>query len=273
MKLTGNIRKMESETQKGGAPIQYRLPVYVQADQKKFFPVGDKIGKKIKLTHTGKINCIKCGRLTKKSFGQGFCFPCFQNAPEASECVLRPELCRAHEGESRDMEWSKGHCLKDHIVYLAVSSDVKVGITRKTQVPTRWIDQGAHQAIQLAKTPNRYTAGLIEVALKKYLKDRTDWRKMLKNEFPEGIDLKAIKKEMIAKLPEELAAYAVKSDAKTNLKFPVLEYPEKVKSVGFDKEPEISGKLMGIKGQYLLLDENRVLNLRKHNGYEVTLEG
>ncbi|MEQ9367295.1 MAG: DUF2797 domain-containing protein [Leptospirales bacterium] len=263
---------MESETRKGGAPILYRLPVYVNPEQKKFFQIGEAIGKKIKLTHTGKINCVICGRVTKKSFGQGFCFPCFQSAPEASECVLRPELCRAHEGESRDMEWSKGHCLKEHVVYLAVSSDVKVGITRKSQVPTRWIDQGAHQAIQLAKTPNRFTAGQIEVALKQHLKDRTDWRKMLKNEFPEDVDLKAVKHAMIALLPEELARYAVKSDAKTNLKFPVLAYPEKVKSVGFDKEPIISGKLMGIKGQYLILDENRVINLRKHTGYEVSVE-
>ncbi len=264
---------MESEVPKGAQPVMYHLPVYAKPDQKKLFPIAERIGKKIKLSHTGKINCIKCNRVTKKSFGQGFCYPCFQNAPEASECILRPELCRAHEGESRDMEWSQGHCLQDHVVYLAVSSDVKVGITRKTQVPTRWVDQGAHLAIQLARTPNRYTAGLIEVALKKHLKDRTDWRKMLKNEFPDDVNLKQIKKEMLAALPEDLQTYAVKSDTQTKLKFPVLEYPTKVKSIGFDKEPEISGKLMGIKGQYLILDDNRVINMRKHNGYEVTIEG
>ena len=273
MKLTGNIRKMESAVPKPAGPVRYQLPVYVAGDQKKLFPISDAIGKKITLTYTGKIACIRCGRATKKSFNQGFCYPCFTSAPECSECIVRPELCRAHEGESRDMEWSKTYCLVDHVVYLAVSSDVKVGITRKSQVPTRWIDQGAHQAIQLAKTPHRFAAGQVEVALKKHLKDRTDWRKMLKNEYPANVDLKAIKHAMIENLPEELRKYAVKSDTRTAIEFPVLEYPVKVKSLGFDKEPNIAGKLMGIKGQYLIFDENRVINLRKHQGYEITIAG
>ena len=268
MKLTGTLRKMQSTA---GKPIRYELPIYESPEKKKLFAISDRVGKKISLAASGRIYCIRCGRETKKSFQQGFCYPCFQKAPECSECILRPELCRAHEGESRDMEWSQSHCLVDHIVYLAVSSDVKVGITRHTQVPTRWIDQGAHMAIQLAKVPNRFTAGTVEVALKEFLTDRTDWRKMLKNERPENVDLPAIKQEMLANLPDALQKYAVKSDRRTLLDYPVLQYPEKVKSVGFDKEPEIAGVLQGIKGQYLIFDGNRVINMRKHQGYEITL--
>jgi hypothetical protein len=273
MKLSGTIRKMRGEA---GRPIRYDLPLTPAGGQngnETYFPIGDRIGKSISLLYNGKIYCIECGRITKKSFQQGFCFACFQKAPECSECVLRPELCRAHEGESRDMEWSRTHCLVEHVVYLAVSSDVKVGITRKSQVPTRWIDQGAHLAIQLAAVPNRYTAGLIEVALKAHLKDRTDWRKMLKNEHPVDVDLPELKGQMLAALPDDLRGYAVRSDQQAGFEYPVLEYPAKIKSVGFDKETQITGRLMGIKGQYLIFDGERVINMRKHQGYDITIEG
>mgnify|MGYP001797042411 CR=1 FL=1 len=264
MKQTGIIRKMRSVQ---GKPVTYELPL---GDE--LFPVQKALGKILSLKYLGKIHCIRCGRKTRKSFNQGYCYPCFQNAPENSECIIKPELCRAHEGEARDMEWARGHCLQEHVVYLAISSGVKVGVTRKSQVPTRWIDQGAHQALQLARTPNRYTAGLIEVELKQHENDRTDWRKMLKNEYPDDVDLREVKKELVAKLPKELSQYVVKDTRRTAIEFPVLEYPTKVKSVGFDKEAEIAGKLLGIKGQYLIFEGDRVINMRKHQGYEVEAE-
>ena len=229
-----------------------------------------KIGQDIKLSFDGTINCIACDRVTKKSFGGGFCYPCFRNAPESSECIIRPELCRAHEGEARDMEWAKKHCLVEQIVYLARSSAIKVGITRASQMPTRWIDQGATDAIVFARVPNRYTAGVVEVAMKEHLTDRTNWQRMLKNDVIDA-DLVATKASLIDTLDADLRQYIDADDTVCSIDYPVTAYPEKVKSVGFDKFPEIEGRLAGIKGQYLIFDDNRVLNIRKHNGYRVAV--
>jgi hypothetical protein len=230
------------------------------------------IGKYIAFKWLKEIYCVVCGRKTNRSFAQGFCYPCFLNAPETSECIFRPELCQAQDGIARDMDWAEAHCLQDHFVYLAISSGVKVGITRSGQIPTRWIDQGAWQAIKLAKTPNRYTAGLIEVALKTHISDRTNWQRMLKNQLIEGVDLTATKKEMIAHLPSELQNYISEENDITEINYPVNEYPEKVKSLSFDKLEEITGRLWGVKGQYLIFDDGTVLNMRKHTGYMVVLE-
>lgn len=267
MKAKGALMKMKAEVSGAKKPVQYTLPV-----GKELVPVNELIGKTLEFKFGGDIFCINCGKKTKQSFQQGYCYACFLKVPECEDCVMRPELCRAHEGVARDMEWAKTHCLIPQFVYISLTSDVKVGVTRNTQIPTRWIDQGAVRAIKLAKTPNRYTAGLIEVALKKHMKDKTDWRKMLKNVYPEDLDLKQVKADTIKKLPKDLAGYVLKDDKITNLTFPVEAYPEKVKSVGFDKLPTIKGKLEGIKGQYLILDEGRVLNVRKHQGYTVELK-
>ena len=248
-------------------PVQYVLPI-----GEEMIPMNEFIGKYILFKWEGKINCIACGRNTNKSFAQGFCYPCFINAPETSECILRPQLCQAHEGISRDINWAERHCLQNHFVYLAISSGVKVGVTRSTQIPTRWMDQGARQAIKLAKTPNRYIAGLIEVALKEHISDRTQWQRMLKNQLVEGVNLLEKKKKMLAHLSDELRQYEYDDNDITEITYPVEEYPEKVKSLSFDKLNEIEGRLWGIKGQYLMFDDGTVLNIRKHNGYKVSLE-
>ncbi len=234
--------------------------------------MNDLIGKIISFKWTGKIICISCGNNINKSFAQGFCYPCFLKVPQTSECILRPELCQAHEGIARDMDWARQHCLQDHFVYLAISSGLKVGVTRSEQIPTRWIDQGAWKAIRLSKTPNRYIAGLIEVALKAHVSDRTQWQRMLKNQLIDGVDLLVEKNKMLNHLPDELKIYVSKKDDITEINYPVNDYPDKVKSLSFDKINEIKGKLWGIKGQYLMFDNGNVLNIRKHNGYGITLE-
>ncbi len=264
MKYHGNILKMKTRLE---SPVHYVLPI-----GEDFLPMNELIGKYIVFTWLQEIHCIACGRKTNKSFAQGFCYPCFISAPETSECILRPELCQAQEGIARDMDWAEKHCLQDHFVYLAISSGVKVGVTRSSQIPTRWIDQGAWQAIMLAQTPNRYTAGRIEVALKQHISDRTNWQRMLKNQLIEGVELTDKKQEMITHLPPELHEYVSDNNDITEIPYPVNEYPEKVKSLGFDKQEEISGRLWGIKGQYLMFDDGTVLNIRKHNGYLVEIE-
>ena len=258
MKMQGQILKMLTELKK---PVQYNLPM---GDG--LLNMNQWIGKNIQFRCSGDIYCLDCGNRTKKSFNQGFCYPCFRDSPMAAECIIKPELCRAHLGEGRDVEWERKHHLKDHYVYLAVSSGVKVGITRDTQVPTRWIDQGASYAVPIAKTPNRYLCGVIEVALKAYLSDRTAWQRMLKNEIAH-IDLAAKRDEIIQLIPEEYQQYVLSDEEVLHINFPVNEYPVKVKSLSFDKTPVIEGRLMGIKGQYLLFEGGQVLNMRKHQAY------
>lgn len=259
MQLEGNILKMRTE---GISPVQY------------FLPVGDSdvhlnplVGQQFSLNFTGRINCISCGKQTKTSFSQGFCYNCLQTAPEASESVMRPELSKAHLGIARDMEWAEKHDLIDHFVYLALSSEVKVGVTRNHQVPTRWIDQGASAAIKLACAPNRHIAGIIEVFLKRFYTDKTDWREMLKNEINTTANLLAEKEKALKLLSSELRKYAEPDNTITSIDYPVIRFPQKINSLSFDKQPTITGKLSGIKGQYLIFADGSVLNIRKHNGY------
>lgn len=229
------------------------------------------LGKRLELTYRHEIRCIHCGRVTKTSFAQGYCYSCFIRLPETDECVLHPELCRAHEGISRDMEWSKEHCLQDHIVYFAVSSGLKVGVTRISQVPTRWIDQGAWKAIRLARTPNRFLAGTMEVALKGYFQDKTEWRSMLKDEVDRSVDLVREKWRAAELLPHDMHQYLVDDDTIVEITYPVLEYPGRVSALNLDNTDHFAGELTGIKGQYLIFGDGHVLNIRKHGGYLVSL--
>lgn len=246
-------------------PIQYQLVLNNEPQIK----MNDLIGKEIELSWTGKIICCNCGKQTKNSFGQGFCFNCFQSAPQAAPCIINPELCRAHLGEGRDIEWENKHHNQPHVVYLAASDSVKVGVTRAEQKFTRWMDQGASSAIVLAETANRYEAGIIEVALKGTLTDKTNWQRMLKNEINESVDLIEEKGMVEDVLPFDLRDFVSGDDTVYSFDYPVEKYPVKVKSVGFDKSPVIRGKLVGIKGQYLIFEDERVLNIRKHTSYEI----
>ncbi|MDF3028533.1 MAG: hypothetical protein K0S23_2840 [Fluviicola sp.] len=246
-------------------PIQYQLVLNNEPQIR----MNDLIGKEIALTWTGKIICSNCSKQTKNSFGQGFCFNCFQSAPQASPCIINPELCRAHLGEGRDIDWEHLHHNQPHIVYLAASDSIKVGVTRAEQTMTRWIDQGASSAIILAETTNRYEAGIIEVALKSYMTDKTNWQRMLKNEINHELDLLDEKGRVEDLLPFDMRDFVSMNDTIISLNYPVEKYPVKVKSVSFDKTPLISGRLAGIKGQYLIFDDERVLNIRKHTSYEI----
>ena len=247
------------------SPVKYFLPM---GNDEVF--MNELLGKEIKLSFTGQINCISCGKMTKTSFGQGFCYNCLQTAPEASESVMRPELSKAHFGIARDLDWAKEHDLIDHFVYLAASSDLKVGVTRHHQMPTRWIDQGASSAVVLARTPNRHIAGVMEVWLKQFYTDKTNWREMLQNkQVPYNLQEERMKaKELLTK---ELQKYYEETSEIITLNYPVIGYPVKINSLSFDKTPEISGKLSGIKGQYLIFEDGSVLNIRKHNGYYIRI--
>jgi hypothetical protein len=258
-----HIKKMHVYNE--GDVVQYKL------GNENPIIVNNLIGKEVEFVYEGAINCINCGRKTKTSFGQGFCYPCFQNAPQAAPCIIRPELCEAHLGKGRDVEWEVKHHNKEHFVYLAVSSAVKVGITNGNNIPSRWIDQGASYAIKFAKVPYRQLAGEIEVAMKEYFTDKTSWQKMLKNDILLDEDLEQIKWEMEEILPNDLSQYMDEDDEITQLNYPVLQYPTKVKSINLEKTPVFQKRLVGIKGQYFIFEDETVINIRKYTGYNLSI--
>ena len=261
MKFEGVLKKMQTEN---GQPIQYFL---VFKDD--FINMNQLLGKKINIDFV-KYECLHCG-LDKPIYRQGFCKSCFYEAPQAADWVMRPELSKAHlDEEERDLEYEKQVQLQPHIVYLANSSNVKVGVTRKSQVPTRWIDQGAHEAIEIVEVPNRYLAGVTEVALKEHVSDKTNWRTMLKNEVQDE-DLIQWRDQLKAYIPEEAKEYYIENNTETSLEFPVMQYPEKPKSLNLDKTPDYTGVLKGVKGQYFIFEDNTVFNIRGNEGYVVAI--
>ncbi len=258
-------------------PVRYTLRL-VQHEGEEGVALNPLIGQPIHLHHTGAISCIACGRQMKKSFQQGYCFPCMRSLPECDGCIVKPESCHFEAGTCRDEVWARGHCFQPHYVYLANSSGIKVGITRGTQIPTRWIDQGATQALPIFRVQTRLQSGLVEMVLKQRISDRTDWRRMLKG-AAEPLDMAARRDELLAHCAGELDELqqrfgsdieALADEAVVEINFPVEHYPAKVKSFNFDKDPDVRGILQGIKGQYLILDGG-VINLRKFGGYEVEL--
>lgn len=261
MTITGTLSKMLTEYQN---PVRYYLNF-----KDNFVDINQTIGKKIKIQHVS-YECQSCG-LNKPIFRMGFCKNCFFTVPEANPSIIRPELSTAHLGkEQRDLEWEQKHELQPHIVYLANSGGVKVGVTRETQIPFRWIDQGASNAIIFAETSNRYEAGMIEVTLKQYLSDKTIWQRMLKNQDPD-VDLLQVKSEHKSMLTSEQIEMYSENDKIWEIHYPIENYPAKVKSLNLTKEPEFEGVLSGVRGQYLIFEDGKVFNVRGHEGFVVEL--
>jgi hypothetical protein len=262
MVLSGTLRKMQTELKD---TVQYYL---VFKDE--FLHINQLLGQYVSIKHVAN-ECLNCG-LDKKIWRQGFCYDCFSSSPQAGDWIIRPELSRAHlDEEDRDLDYEKRVQLKPHMVYLANSSNIKVGVTRKTQIPTRWIDQGAHEAVAILEAPNRYLAGITEVALKEKVADKTNWRKMLTNSI-EDVDLLRFRESLLDLIPQEAQEFILPVKEETHIHFPVLEYPKKVTSVNLTKTPEHSGKLMGIKGQYFIFEGGKVMNIRSHEGFVVDLK-
>lgn len=263
MQYQGVLTKMQTEL---GNPIQYYL---VFEDD--FLNVNQLIGKTISIDFVG-YQCLNCQK-KKKIYRQGFCYDCFYSSASVGDWIMKPELSTAHLGiADRDLDYEQKVQLQPHIVYLALSSEVKVGVTRKTQVPTRWIDQGANEALTIVEVPNRYLAGITEVALKEHFADKTNWRKMLTNTI-EAADLIAERSKLQALIPEEVQEYFIanKNDL-YQMDYPVLEYPAKVKSLSLEKTPSFQAKLTGIKGQYLIFEDGTVFNVRSSEGYVVEIK-
>lgn len=292
MSLTGNLRKLKHDLD-NKSNVRYRFSLVdskfasLQAEAKNpnkedyLFEteLNDFLGKKINIKYQDQINCISCGRKTNKSFNQGFCYPCLNSEAQCDVCIIKPELCHFDQGTCRDNDFAREYCNINHSIYLSLTSGLKIGITRQNQEKSRWIDQGAVQAIRIATTNRRYHAGLIEKELAKNMADKTNWRMMLKNEYPE-LNLKREKEKVLEILIDNLEnnnhgqdfSYIYDNISEdenqkiVTINYPVLEYPKKIVSFNLDKDPLVEGTLMGIKGQYLILDTG-VINLRKYAGY------
>lgn len=262
MKFSGKLLKMSTQN---GKPIQYYLNL-----SHDLINMNQLIGKKIRLTHLG-YECVHC-KSDEKIYRMGFCRRCFFESPWASGTIIRPELSTAHLGiEERDLEVEQSIQLVPHIVYLAYTGDVKVGVTREAQIPTRWIDQGATFALPIARTDNRYEAGMIEVAMKDHLPDKTNWRKMLEDDYEDDLDLADFREKIKSYFPEDYKNFYTDGEKVIKLDFP-YERPQKIVSFGLEKVPNFEGVLRGIKGQYLSFDGGDCINIRGHEGYVVELE-
>ncbi len=268
--LSGALRKMRGELVDG--VVHYQLPV-----GEDLLPLNALIGEKLSIHYAGAINCVHCGRKTKKSFNQGFCYPCFRKLAACDSCIMSPEKCHYDAGTCREPEWGERNCMTDHVVYLANSSGIKVGITRLNQVPVRWIDQGAVEALPIFRVATRRLSGLVEDLFRSAVKDRTNWRAMVKGQVPE-LDIVAERDALFDRFDDDIAAlqqeYGIQAvqpvlDAESyRFSYPVQQYPVKVTSFNLDKTPVVEGVLQGIKGQYLLLDTG-VINIRKFTAYQV----
>lgn len=268
----GDLRKMAAAPE---TPVEYALRLGEAR-----VPLNRLLGARLRIVHSGRIHCLACGRQTRKSFNQGYCYPCFRSLARCDRCIVQPERCHYHLGTCREPDWGLANCMQPHLVYLANASGVKVGITRASQVPTRWIDQGATAALPVARVASRRLAGLVEVMFKRHVADRTDWRRMLRGE-PPPVDLAQRRGELLDACAPELEALTAQHSREavdltrdpraSRFTYPVLEYPQRVRSVNLDASPMIEGTLLGIKGQYLILDAG-VLNVRRHGGYEVEVE-
>ena len=268
--MQGTLRKMRAERNE---PVSYYLPLGDFS-----VPLAPFLGRHLHLHYLGNIFCVGCGRQTPKSYNQGYCYVCFRKLAANDMCILKPETCHYHEGTCREPEWADAHCMVPHVVYLANSSGLKVGITRESQLPTRWIDQGASQALPIFRVATRYQSGLLEVLLAEHIADKTNWQALLKGDSA-PVDLLAARDALLAQCAEGIAALQARfpgniaplpDAAAQTFVYPVLQYPAKVKSFNLDQSAEVAGTLLGIKGQYLILDTG-VINIRKYTAYQVEL--
>jgi len=264
VELRGTLKGLTHQYRMKEEPVDYYLQV-----QDEQLPLKEWLGQAITLTFLGQKHCIHCGRKTNKTFNNGYCYPCFTTLPENDLCIVKPHECHFDQGTCRDASFGESHCMIPHYVYLALSSDVKVGLTRKNNQLKRWVDQGAIRAIPIAELPTRRMAGELEVHLSQYLPDKTNWRKMLKGEIGE-VDLFALREEVYSYFPEPFKPFQLREDEWVDITYPILESLDKIHSFSLDKQESISGKLIGVKAQYLILDSG-VFHVRKHAGYQVSV--
>ena len=262
-----------------GDVVQYALSCDLGTD----VPLNNMMGKQLTFKFSGAIECIYCKRPIKKSFNQGYCFVCFRKLARCDQCIVKPELCHYHLGTCREPEWGNNVCMKKHVVYLSVTSGIKVGITKQKNIPSRWFDQGATLALPIYEVHNRLQSGLLESVIKKSMSDKTNWRAMLKEDIY-AIDLKSFWTQHLESHQSEINTIIEnnphfadkhprpidKNYDMQSFVYPRLDCPLVIKSINVDKTPSFTGTLIAMKGQYLLFDIG-VINIRKYTGYHVEI--
>lgn len=265
--LEGQMRGLEV-TYKTSDPVRYEWQLGETS-----VVVNDLIGENLHIHFTGLKTCIACGRVVKKLFQNGYCFPCVRTLAECDLCIVKPQDCHFRNGTCRDDNFGLSHCMIPHYVYIAWSSGYKVGLTRKGRQLKRWMDQGATEAVVIAETPTRRAAGELEVAIAQRMNDKTDWRKMLKEENEPDRGILDVREEAIAHLPDSFSHYIFSEPQQvTRIVYP--RQPDtivKLKSLNLDKQPDITGEVKGIKGQYILFEDG-VFNVKKFSGFHVEVQ-
>ena len=272
----GDLRKMGVQLDGGRAVYHLRF------EGEEPVPLDGLLGHRLCLRHTGVIRCIHCGRTTSRSFSQGYCFPCFKRLARCDLCIVQPSRCHYAEGTCREPEWADTHCMSEHWVYLANTSSLKVGLTRRGHVPVRWLDQGAVQALPILTAATRQVAGFLEQAcVQQGMRDSTNWRSMLRGGIAQ-LDLRVERERLLAAVAQKMEDIRIRFGAEAFAPLPeaepiTIDYPfvqpppAKPRSLSLDKQPQLEGVLHGAKGQYLVFDGG-VLNLRKFAGYHVELD-
>lgn len=268
----GSLSKMSVQLQAPVVQYSFRL-----GDS--LVPVNPMIGKTLRLEYLGAIHCSHCGKRTKTSYSQGYCYPCMTKLAQCDLCIMAPERCHYDAGTCREPSWGEQFCMTDHVVYLANSSGVKVGITRATQLPTRWLDQGASQALPIMRVATRQQSGLVEDLFRSQVADRTNWRALLKGDAA-AVDLAQVRDQLFEScaeglqgLQERFGLQAIQTIADVEpleIRYPVEQYPAKIVSFNLDKNPIAEGTLLGVKGQYLIFDSG-VINIRKYTAYQLAV--
>jgi len=266
------LRHTVSEDSANGQVIHYQVN-YEIANRDEQMNLNPAIGKRIRIEFAGERSCIQCGRKVRKLYQNGYCFPCVTTLAECDLCIVKPHQCHYHLGTCRDPQFGDTQCMIPHYVYLADSSGVKVGLTRKGRQLTRWVDQGATSAMLFAEVPTRKMAGELEMEIAKHLPDKTDWRKMLRDTGDNDVDLRTIREEIIQWLNPDYHPYVLKENTGVvRFRYPRDElWTPMVKSITLDKQPILEALITGVKGQYLILDTG-VFNVRRHAGYHVNVE-
>ena len=247
-------------------PASYTL--CVDTEPAKTLPLNAVLGRGVEIRFLDRITCRYCASVTKKSYGEGYCYPCFKHLARCDLCVVSPDRCHYHLGTCREPTWGESFCMQPHRVYLANTTGPKVGITRAGHELVRWIDQGASQGLLMCAARTRRLAGLVEVSFAEHITDRTDWRRLVSRDTA-PVDLMGLREELKSKLgPLPEGVSWLQGQAPITLRYPMRRYGGKIRRLLLNKEPVVRGNLLGVKGQFLLFDHG-VFNVRQHTSYHV----
>ena len=228
------------------------------------------VGQSIRLKFLGQSTCGNCHVSVNKLEGGGYCKNCFFSLARCDRCFVSPERCHFAQGTCREPQWGESYCMQPHVVYLANSSGPKVGITRADRNFYRWLSQGAVQGMVIAHAKTRRDAGLLEVAIKSKVSDKTNWRRMVSMQ-PQNLDLLQLARQLQSAIELPEGTQWVSAMIGHDLAYPIQSHAPAQRLIISETNPELLDNLHGIKGQYLLLSQG-AFNVAAHGGMTVEVE-